>query len=114
MVSYRGPRLLRRRRLPLRHGPGLHPDRDPRWQERSARSRRSSLPGEPSHPRDRRAAKGRPASRGDRARRGPDEADAGPVAPEEMSGEDRALLENTAAMDVWKMLAERYPDRRLA
>ncbi|HEX5700533.1 MAG TPA: AMP-binding protein, partial [Rubrobacter sp.] len=50
----------------------------------------------------------------DRARRGPDEADVGPVAPEEMSGEDRALLENTAAMDVWKMLAERYPDRRLA
>jgi len=31
-----------------------------------------------------------------------------------MSGEDPALLENTAAMDVWKMLAERYPDRRFA
>jgi long-chain acyl-CoA synthetase len=31
-----------------------------------------------------------------------------------MSGEDRALLENAVAMDVWKMLAERHPDRRLA
>ncbi len=53
----------------------------------------------------------------DRARRGKegsDEADVGPVAPEDMSGEDRALLENVAAMGVWKMLAERYPDRRLA
>jgi long-chain acyl-CoA synthetase len=53
----------------------------------------------------------------DRARRGkegPDVADVGPVAPEEMSGEDRALLEDTAATGVWKMLAERYRNRRLA
>ena len=38
----------------------------------------------------------------------------GPVAREEMSEEDRALLENPAAMGVWELLAERYPDRRLA
>jgi long-chain acyl-CoA synthetase len=51
----------------------------------------------------------------ERARRGKaDVADIGPVAPGEMSGEDRALLENAVAMDVWKMLAERHPDRRLA
>src|SRR5918994_404112 len=53
----------------------------------------------------------------DRARRGkegPDVADVGPVAPQEMSGEDRALLEDAAAMGVWKMLAERYRNRRLA
>jgi long-chain acyl-CoA synthetase len=30
-----------------------------------------------------------------------------------MSGEDRALLEVPAAMSVWKLLADRYPDRRL-
>ncbi|HEX5914460.1 MAG TPA: AMP-binding protein, partial [Rubrobacter sp.] len=51
----------------------------------------------------------------ERARRGKaDVADIGPVAPGEMSGEDRALLENAVAMDVWKMLAERHPDRQLA
>jgi long-chain acyl-CoA synthetase len=53
----------------------------------------------------------------ERARRGVESQDrtaVGPVAPEEMSGEDRALLEDTAAMGVWKLLAERYPDRRLA
>jgi long-chain acyl-CoA synthetase len=49
-----------------------------------------------------------------RGKEGPDEADVGSNARQEMSGEDRALLENTAAMGVWKMLAERYPDRRLA
>ncbi|MDQ3252249.1 MAG: AMP-binding protein [Actinomycetota bacterium] len=38
----------------------------------------------------------------------------GPVAPEEMSDEDRALLEDPASMGVWKLLAERFPDRRLA
>ena len=51
-----------------------------------------------------------------RAKRGvesQDETDVGPVAPEEMSGEDRALLEDPAAMGVWKLLADRYPDRRL-
>jgi len=31
-----------------------------------------------------------------------------------MSGEDRALLENTAAMGVWKLLTDRYAGRRLA
>jgi long-chain acyl-CoA synthetase len=54
----------------------------------------------------------------DRAKRGTtddhDEISLGPVAPGEMSGEDRALLENPAAMGVWELLAERYPDRRLA
>jgi acyl carrier protein len=52
----------------------------------------------------------------ERARRsmeGSDEAAVGPVAPEEMSGEDRALLENTAAMGVWKLLTDRYAGRRL-
>src|ERR671921_41312 len=43
-----------------------------------------------------------------------DETAIGPVAPEEMSGEDRALLEDPAAMGVWKLLADRYRDRRLA
>lgn len=53
----------------------------------------------------------------ERARRGKEgsaEAAVAPVTPEEMSGEDRALLENTAAMGVWKLLTDRYPDRRLA
>jgi long-chain acyl-CoA synthetase len=53
----------------------------------------------------------------ERARSGAEvfeEAAVGPVAPEEMSGEDRALLEDPAAMGVWKLLADRYPDRRLA
>jgi long-chain acyl-CoA synthetase len=53
----------------------------------------------------------------DRAIRGADDHDEmslGHVAPGEMSGEDRALLENPAAMGVWELLAERYPDRRLA
>jgi long-chain acyl-CoA synthetase len=31
-----------------------------------------------------------------------------------MSEEDRALLEDPAAMGVWELLAERFPDRRLA
>jgi long-chain acyl-CoA synthetase len=31
-----------------------------------------------------------------------------------MSGEDRALLRDPAAMGVWNLLADRYPDRRLA
>src|SRR5215208_4335195 len=31
-----------------------------------------------------------------------------------MSGEDRALLEDPTALGVWKLLAERYPDRRVA
>ena len=43
-----------------------------------------------------------------------DRTSVGPVASEEMSGEDRALLEDPTALGVWKLLAERYPDRRLA
>src|SRR5829696_7399952 len=53
----------------------------------------------------------------ERARRGVESQDrtaVGPVAPEEMSGEDRALLEDPTALGVWKLLTERYPDRRLA
>jgi long-chain acyl-CoA synthetase len=53
----------------------------------------------------------------ERARSGEESQDkvvVGPVAPEEMSGEDRALLEDPAAMGVWELLADRYPDRRLA
>lgn len=43
---------------------------------------------------------------------GPKEAP-GPIPPEEMSGEDRALLENSAASQVWHWLAGRYSDERL-
>ena len=53
----------------------------------------------------------------ERARRGVESQDrtaVGPVAPQEMSGEDRALLEDPTALGVWKLLAERYPDRRVA
>src|SRR5207247_9607290 len=55
------------------------------------------------------------AERYDRAKKGkePGEAAAGPLAPEEMSDEDRALLEDPAAKQVWDWLASRYPDRRL-
>lgn len=38
---------------------------------------------------------------------------AGPMSAEEMTPEDRGLLENPAAQQVWEWLAERYPDRRL-
>src|SRR5205807_4346400 len=38
---------------------------------------------------------------------------AGPLPVEEMSPEDRALLENPAARQVWDWLARRHPDRRL-
>ena len=53
----------------------------------------------------------------ERARRGEESRNktaVGPVAPEEMSDADRALLEDAAAMSVWKLLADRYPYRRLA
>jgi long-chain acyl-CoA synthetase len=36
-----------------------------------------------------------------------------PISVEEMSEEDRALLENPAAKKVWDLLANRYSDRRL-
>src|SRR5437588_5066447 len=32
---------------------------------------------------------------------------------EEMSGEDRALLEDSSAQSVWELLAKRYRDKRL-
>src|SRR5439155_25882836 len=51
----------------------------------------------------------------DRAKKGEEQsaAAAGPLPPEEMSDEDRALLEDPAAKQVWDWLAGRYPDRRL-
>ena len=53
----------------------------------------------------------------DRARKGAenrDEMPVGPVALEEMSEEDRDLLQVPAARSVWAWLADRFPDRRLA
>ena len=53
----------------------------------------------------------------DRAKGGAEDQEtlsAGPVAPGEMSEEDRALLDDPAAMGVWELLADRFPDRRLA
>jgi long-chain acyl-CoA synthetase len=44
---------------------------------------------------------------------GPEETP-GPVPVEELAGEDRDLLENPAARQVWDWLAGRYSDRRLA
>src|SRR5205814_7172841 len=38
---------------------------------------------------------------------------AGPMDVDEMSGEDRALLEDSAAQSVWELLAKRYRDKRL-
>ena len=38
---------------------------------------------------------------------------AGPISLEEMSEEDRELLENEAASQVWDLLARRYPEARL-
>lgn len=49
----------------------------------------------------------------DRAKEGEEGEAPGPISPEEMSEEDRSLLENEAAEKVWEMLASRYPDRRL-
>ncbi|MFA6561729.1 MAG: AMP-binding protein [Verrucomicrobiia bacterium] len=43
----------------------------------------------------------------------PGEAKAGVMAPEQMSREDRALLENAAASAVWQWLATRHADKRL-
>jgi long-chain acyl-CoA synthetase len=39
---------------------------------------------------------------------------AGPMSIEEMSGEDRALLEDPAAQAVWELLVKRYRGKRLA
>lgn len=41
------------------------------------------------------------------------EAQAGALSPEQMSAEDRALLEGAAARAVWQWLASRHPDKRL-
>jgi len=51
----------------------------------------------------------------DQVKEGEEDSDeeAGPIPPEEMSEEDRNLLENPAAERVWELLAERYPDERL-
>lgn len=38
----------------------------------------------------------------------------GPMPPEEMSAEDRALLEDPAAAAAWELLAGRFGDRRLS
>ncbi len=51
----------------------------------------------------------------DRAKEGDEghSEEVGPISPEEMSEEDRALLENPVAQQVWDWLADRYPDQRL-
>ncbi len=50
----------------------------------------------------------------DRAKEGEEGTEeVGPISPEEMSEEDRDLLEDPAARQVWDWLAGRYPDRRL-
>src|SRR5215217_2184743 len=41
------------------------------------------------------------------------EGKAGPISPEEMSEEDRSLLEDPVARQLWELLADRYPDARL-
>jgi long-chain acyl-CoA synthetase len=50
--------------------------------------------------------------RAEKGEEGP-ESTPGPIPPEEMSGEDRALLENPPARGVWDWLADRYPEERL-
>src|SRR5919107_2789503 len=40
------------------------------------------------------------------------EGKAGPISPEEMSEEDRSLLEDPAARQIWDLFADRYPDAR--
>lgn len=49
----------------------------------------------------------------EQVRRAPAEAPARPVSVEQMSAEDRTLLENRAARVTWEWLARRYSDRRL-
>jgi long-chain acyl-CoA synthetase len=54
------------------------------------------------------------AERYEKAKEGGEKAAAaGPMDVDEMSGEDRALLEDSAAQSVWEMLARRYRDKRL-
>jgi long-chain acyl-CoA synthetase len=51
----------------------------------------------------------------EKARKGEEEPEEepGPIPVEEMSGEDRTLLEDPAAKGVWNLLASRYSDQRL-
>ncbi|MBA3472190.1 MAG: AMP-binding protein, partial [Rubrobacter sp.] len=51
----------------------------------------------------------------DRAKEGEEDVEgaAGPIPVEEMSEEDRELLEDPAAEQVWELLTRRYPDARL-
>jgi len=50
----------------------------------------------------------------DRAKKGEEGSEeVGPISPEEMPEEDRALLESPTAKQVWDWLADRYQDRRL-
>ena len=54
------------------------------------------------------------AQRFETAKRGDEKiVEVGPMAVEEMSGEDRALLEDAAAQSCWELLARRYPGKRL-
>ena len=54
------------------------------------------------------------AERYEQAKEGGEKAPAaGPMSIEEMSGEDRALLEDSAAQSVWELLAKRYRGKRL-
>jgi long-chain acyl-CoA synthetase len=43
----------------------------------------------------------------------PEKEKAGPIRPEEMSPDDRVLLEESAARETWELLAKRYPDQPL-
>src|SRR5207249_1775441 len=54
------------------------------------------------------------AERYEQAKEGGEKAaGAGPMDVDEMSGEDRALLEDSAAQSVWELLAKRYTGKRL-
>src|SRR5439155_25857696 len=54
------------------------------------------------------------AERYEKAKEGGEKAaGAGPMDVDEMSGEDRALLEDSAAESVWELLTKRYGNKRL-
>src|SRR5438552_1255229 len=54
------------------------------------------------------------AERYEKAKEGGEKAaSAGPIDVDEMSGEDRALLEDSAAQSVWELLTKRYGNKRL-
>ncbi|MDN5869400.1 MAG: AMP-binding protein [Nitrococcus sp.] len=50
----------------------------------------------------------------DRAREGAEKIQSEPLAPEEMSADDRSLFEERAARRAWEYLAQRYPKRGLS